>query len=670
MRPQEGPPAQQASPPQADWQATPSAAGSASGQLHRHARPLPSWVTACVCRLLAPPCRVCECSAMSCEAFCALFPPRGAECSAAGVAPAAGAPSPWDRLRGPLEMGPLGDSQGAGGGPPLLDEWLRLEAKACTSSAASQTSLGPLVPSEAATKAQEAAETLLSASGTLYGVVCSPEEEETQESAGAPTREERPERALVLGLCECALFALHAEAQRAVSCLRAPLPSTAAPPSSLPLDPTGSARLLLTIAGGAHTAVAATERRLLLSHAAFTGVCGSEPRFLHATPAEAQAASTTSRSKVYTAAVACALEELRASRLPLMLHPKAAEVWALRRQQLRVCLLLLLKPPAEDTTCVPESMESAAEEIREALLTEASLQRESRWLALAAQRQDGSCQGPLLPPPEGSDKPALHSLVLLQLLLLLLLQSELALATWHLRARSHSYPAAEHAHRVFQLFLAETTAAAAAAAATASAQGSISPASALADTEELLHSIGNPSASRLLAEVKTMEWEFWKRTAQTVPSHFAGGHQLLRLLSLELQQLLKQRVFCSTADPLRRLEASWIAMQLSSEGTAATRAAETADEARKVLSLFPACEAAWRLCTYSLVALMDWAGAAAEACAHPQETLKTAVEPPLRDLVRREAAWATKFSPIPFAKRHTETLEEELQLLLEHADAS
>lgn len=585
--------------------------------------PLPFWVSACVWRLLSPPYRVGEISYLSCDAYSALFSSAvrngssARRSSPAGRAPAAAA--------GPAD-GPPGVSD-------LLDRWWQLEDHAREAAERRRGDPdGPQPPSQAEEEAQDAAEALLKASGGPYGVTCS-SIEESAEAQGAPLGG----GPLALALCECVLWGLHAAANRvfAVSCDTRP---ACQGPLSLPPDEVGPSRMLLTITGRVQSGNAAAERRLL----SLRGLLLLPPQALPPATAlltEPVVASRTAGQ--HSAAVAWALEELRASRLPLLLHPKATEIWALRRHQLRLCIQLLLQ---QQLLLVLQTKATSAaagtDECAAVSQANAALQQECRQLFKEEDMQAFErLMAPQVTPP----------IVARDALLLQLLRSELSLTSWHLRSRSHHYQAAEHGHRVLQLFLTEVSAAA--------AGGSSSPPETVADDGQQPQRQPN-GLPRLVSTIEAEERRFWKQMCQTVPSHFAGGQQLLRLLAVDLQRLMQQQL--PSEEPLR---VSWLSAQLSPGGAAAARAAETAEEGRRVLALFPACEAAWRICTYSFVSLMDWSAAAAKECQPQQQALKTVALPLLTALVVAEKQWAQQMPPCRFGTRHVETLEEELQLL-------
>ncbi|KAL8269976.1 hypothetical protein Esti_006110 [Eimeria stiedai] len=597
-------------------------------------------------RLLGPPCRVSEVVSLSCEAVSALG--RSSEqpvSSSCGVqTPRLQASERYLRWQ-QLERQALEEEEKTGGPLP----WGR----------------APRLPSSAEEEAQAASEALLVAYGGPYGVFCGyASEEGPHEGTGACAPKQ-----LGLALCDCALRGLHARTLQCVGrwCRDAPQAETFLPPVSH-ICP-GPSRLLLTITGDAQTSNAAAERRL---------VALQEALLLPKPAAAAAAAAAAGDADARPAAAACLLEELRVSRLPLLLQPKAAEVWALRRQQLRCCMRLLLQQPLQQ-----QRPRNAAEKA-----TPAGPQR-SRLTAAAAALQRECCElsrhlsragGAQLPLTESASGPGQQQQQ--QQLLLLLLQSELHLASWHLTARSHSYQAAEHAHRVFQLFLTELNAAPACTSSSSSSSGSL----ALKGEEPHEHQQAQQQQQQrqqrqqeqqqqvagwkadLLATVEAEERLFWERLCQTTPSHFAGGQQLLRLLSRDLQRLLQQQLAAGLP-----LHARWLAACLQPRGAAAAAAAQTAEVGRRVLTFFPACDAAWRLCTYAFVALFDWTAAAAAATAAPappaaaaalqEEALQAAAVPPLAALVRAEEQWATEVTAGPLAQRHVDTLREELQLL-------
>ncbi|KAL8451082.1 hypothetical protein Emag_002890 [Eimeria magna] len=608
---------------------------------------LPPWIAACVWRLLAPPCRVAEVVSLSCEAASAL----GGPCEQS-VDSSCGVQTPHLQAS------------------DLYLRWQQLERRAREEE---EKTGGPLelprLPSSVEEEAQAASEALLLAYGGPYGVVCGPAAEEgPEEETGACAP-----KPLGLALCDCALRGLHAATLQCIG--RGWRDSPPGEPSLPPLPHTcpGPSRLLLAITAAAHASQAAAERRLIELHEL---LLLPKPAAAAATAATAAAAQD-----VCTAAAACLLEELRVSSLPLLLHPKAAEIWALRRQQLRCCMRLLLQQPVklQQPQKTAETATPAVLQQTFSSLAAAALQRECCELSRHLNQAHGA-QLALTKSDSGFQQPQQQ-----QLLLLLLLQSELHLASWHLTARSHSYQAAEHAHRIIQLVIKELSAA---PACTGSSSSSGSGSLALKGEGPHVQQQQQPQQQQqqqqqqeqlagwrahLLAAVEAEERLFWKRLCQTIPSHFAGGQQLLRLLSRDLQRLLQQQLAAGLP-----VHARWVAACLQPGGAAAAAAAETAEVGRRVLYLFPACEAAWRLCTYAFVALFDWTAAAATAASTAatataataagttglqEESLQAAAVAPLAALVRAEEQWATEVTSGPLAQRHIDTLREELQLL-------
>ncbi|KAL8428484.1 hypothetical protein ACSSS7_007211 [Eimeria intestinalis] len=644
---------------------------------------LPQWIAACVWRLLAPPCRVSEVVLLSCEAASALG-------------------------------GPCEQPEGSGCGVPtrhmqaseLYLRWEQLEHRAREEEEKLGGLLGaPRLPSSAEEEAQAAAGALLAAYGCPYGVVCgSASKEGLQGEIAACTWKH-----LGLALCDCALRGLHAATLQCIErrCSDISKGGPSLPPLS-PLCP-GPSRLLLTITAEPQTSHAAAERRLialndmLLQLQPAAAAAATAARATPATAATATATAiataiaTAAAQDLCTAGASCLLEELRVSRLPLLLHPKAAEVWALRRQQLRCCMRLLLHQPFQQQELQKTAETSTPATPRQTHLTRAAaaLQRECSELYRHLNQADGA----QLTLTQSALRPEQHQQ---QQLLLLMLKSELSLASWHLTARSHSYQAAEHAHRVVQLFLKDLRAAPAGTSRNSSSSSSSSIGSPSLEGErtnaqqQAQHQQKQQQQQQrtqqqqrnqqqqqladwrldLLAAVEAEERLFWERLCQTTPSHFAGGQQLLRLLSLDLQRLLQQRLAAGLP-----VHARWIAACVQPGGAAAAPAAQTAEVGRRVLSLFPACEAAWRLCTYAFVALFDWTAAAAAAATTAAEAATTAAEagaaaadlqeealqavvvPVLAALVRAEKQWATGVTTGPLAQRHVDTLKDELQLM-------
>ncbi|CDJ40575.1 hypothetical protein, conserved [Eimeria tenella] len=640
------------------------------GPVHPLEGPLPPWLSTCVTELLAPPCRVCEVAVLPCQEFLAVCPQQSHVTSrplqpAGGAAPQLQAPAEGTGRQ--READRLHKAHSRGQGPP-------------------ESSRNTFAGEKHSKNASIA---LLSAHGPAHGVLCSPAEMGTGNPLEKPAESFGEVEEVALALCECILFRLHAAARGALKpFLTEPSLNQQGPPPGSSLLPVGPCRLLLTLTGDAHVGYSAAEMRLLSlqQQEALQGPQGPEACLLLREPKAAATPSATAADAAAAArgiaerasapacaqqhwaaaaAVASVLEELRASRLPLLLHPKGAELWALRRQQLLMCVRLLMQrqqqqqQPKAPGLLQPQTTAAAAAAGRDA---EPDLQREIRWLVKAASQGLGWHQ------PQFDIRQ--QQMKQQQDLLLLLLRCELGFSLWHLRVRSHSYQAAEHAHRVLQFFQTEALKAAAAAAVIDSAT--------LLGNAVSVEQQGEVSfGSHCLAhEVKTEEMLFWKYVCQTIPSHFAGGHQLLRLLSVDLQQLLQQQLRQQRADAAP-LQPSWIVKQLRVEGAAASRAAETAEEGRRILSLFPTCEAAWRLCTYACVCLIKWTAAAAEECMRqqqpqpqkPQEeqwaVIKAAVLPPLQALVQAEDDWASHMSGGRFSQRHKETLQEEIDMFVQ-----
>lgn len=535
------------------------------------------------------------------------------------------------------EVALLQDSQGpAAGGPP-------------------PGTLGELQsggPHQGEVETQGAAAKLIKTFGGPYGIACAFCDGDN--TSGAPEAESTSSAGpLALGLCDCALRGLHAATLRCTDTWKAVFNGQQKLPFSLMR---GSLRLLLILTGALHAAGQAEGHRRLLS---FTSLLRPPE-----TPTKATSSIHARPAWQFAAAAAAAMEELRALRLPLLLHPKATEMWALRRQQLRLCVALLQQPEAnlqqqqrQDANLV-ESAAPAAAGCSAASVAWAALQREQHLL-LQDDTEGVSCI-------ERGEALLLNDN---ELLLLQLVQAELSLAAWHLRARPHSYQAAEHAHRVLQFFISDIAAAAKAAAVAPVACSSKSPETEMLDRQNHHHQQQQQQQdrslwlSRLATEMQIQERAFWKRMSQTFPFHFAGGQQLLRLLSSDLKRLLQQQLQ-QQHDTAAPLEASWVEQQLRSGGAAAARVAETADEGRRLVSFFPACEAAWRLVAYSFVALMDWAEAAAASCSNPQEVLQTVVGPTLEEVLRAETQWVKPMADNLFSRRHIETLKEEMHSLL------
>lgn len=658
-------------------------AGCTAMHAHVPGGPVPSWVSACVWRLLSPPCRFSEICQIDCEML-------QAAAVSAGEATAA-------------QQGPSGVSAAAS----ALSRWQQAEAEARQEETGAPRVPGHIqIPSEAQAEAQQAAERLLKAWGPPHGVCCYsvPDGDEPQHAGG-------PQLGLLgLAVCNCALWELYEASLRC----RGGGDSSAAPGGGghlgplppLPPFPVGPHRLLLTLAGDLQTTERGAQRRLLPLRCVLASMQrpprgDSEPAG-QGPPRECLSETADGGpSASCTAAAAFALEELRASQLPLLLHPKSGQVWALRRQQLGLCLRLLQQQqekgqqqPAEtaELSCasaaaalrlevqqlsraaqqlhtwghggpqsiggtVPLRASGGSETLEEAVTDKRG--RGSAQESSPAEVTSSSHEALQLELPEGPGEMRPHSAGREEtelLLMLLLLRAELGLALWHLQQRSNGYQPGEHAHRVLQLFASEAARWGDEAGAPFShGRG----AGSLRQQRQLM----------MRSAVSREERQFWRHVTETLPAQCLGGHQLLRLQLLDLQEAealetqSRAQLMGPPEGPSHAAMVQWASEQLRPCGSAAGRARKTAAVGARVLSLLPECLAAERLASYAFVSLVEWAARLAACGGAPEGPLRgpaMALLSALRDTCK---AWCSPEAELQLRRHSKATLGRELDFL-------